>query len=329
MLKDREYPIGYLCLTLPSDQLDVNVHPQKSEVRFRNPQQIFAIVQGAVTAAVRAIRRPMQLEPFGYGASFSGAGVSGAVLDPVQQESHVRQIPAAFAVPADRVQNLFDNQHRVAENIAEYIPVTFPQELATVANFRFSSLRYVGQVLECYLICELDEHIVVVDMHAAHERVNYNKIRKARAAQQLLSQKLLIPETVRLTEEAVVTLMEQEQALQELGFDISQIAPETVSVKGVPGVVAHLDCVGLLKECAAEPLVAGWRERLDERIDHITARIACHASVRSGDLLTKQEVYALFAQLDDAELSGACPHGRPVVTQFSREMVERWFGRDR
>jgi DNA mismatch repair protein MutL len=123
--------------------------------------------------------------------------------------------------------------------------------------------------------------------------------------------------------------MEQEHLLRELGFEITEISSETLAVQGVPAVVAHLDCVALLKECAAEPLAVGWRERLEERIDHISARIACHASVRSGDLLNKQEAYALFSQLDEADLSGACPHGRPVVTQFSREMVERWLGRDR
>jgi DNA mismatch repair protein MutL len=166
-------------------------------------------------------------------------------------------------------------------------------------------------------------------MHAAHERVNYNKIRRARAERSLTTQKLLIPETVRLTEEQVVSLLEQVEALTELGFEISQTGREEVSVHGVPGVVAHLDCVSLIKECAAEPVTAGWRERLEERIDHIAARVACHASVRSGDMLTKQEAYALFTQLDDADLSGACPHGRPVVTRFSRDAVERWFGRDR
>jgi DNA mismatch repair protein MutL len=166
-------------------------------------------------------------------------------------------------------------------------------------------------------------------MHAAHERVNYNKIRRARAERKLSTQKLLIPETVRLTEEQVVQLMEQEDLLRELGFEIAPVSAETVSVKGVPAVTAHLDCVALLKECAAEPLASGWRDRLEERIDHIAARVACHASVRSGDLLNKPEVYALFEQLDEAEASGACPHGRPVVTEFSREAVERWFGRDR
>jgi DNA mismatch repair protein MutL len=359
MLKDREHPIGYLSLSLPSDQVDVNVHPQKSEVRFRHPQQIFAVVQGAVTAAVRTIRRPMQIGP-----QVDSARLSDTAPRSIGQESRFAQTAAAVAEQPYQVQNLyaqnlFDPQHsvtkpsidgntavaavgadsRVFEQAVREVPGTYREaakisvipdySISSEANFRFSNLRYIGQVLECYLVCELAERLVVVDMHAAHERVNYNKIRLARAERQVLSQRLLIPETVRLTEEAVVTLMEQEHVLCELGFEISQISAETVIVRGVPGVVAHLDCVALLKECAAEPLAVGWRERLEERVDHIAARIACHASVRSGDLLTKQEAYALFAQLDEAELSGACPHGRPVVTQFSRDMVERWFGRDR
>jgi DNA mismatch repair protein MutL len=198
-----------------------------------------------------------------------------------------------------------------------------------LSGFRFSELRYIGQTLECYLLCEHQERFVVVDMHAAHERVNYNRIRRARAERTLTTQKLLIPEVVRLTEEQVVSLLEQVEVLTELGFEIIQTSPDTLAVHGVPGVIAHLDCVALLKECAAEPVSAGWRERFEERIDHIAARVACHASVRSGDLLTKQEAYALFAQLDEAQLAGACPHGRPVVADFSREAVERWFGRDR
>jgi DNA mismatch repair protein MutL len=196
-------------------------------------------------------------------------------------------------------------------------------------TFRFSDLRYIGQALECYLLCELTGRLIVVDMHAAHERVNYNKIRKARAAGALVAQKLLIPEAIRLTEEQVVVLMEQVDVLRELAFEVTQQGMDEIIVHDVPSILAHRSCASLLKEFAVEPVVAGWRERLEERIDHMAARLACHASVRSGDAITKHEAYALFAQLDEAELSGACPHGRPCVTEFSREAVERWFGRDR
>jgi DNA mismatch repair protein MutL len=332
MLKDREYPVGYLSITLPGEDVDVNVHPQKSEVRFRHQQQVFAVVQGAVLAGVRSIKRPM------------AASFAHEVTEPRRVEAQVASVSNAAlqrtATVEYRAQNLFQpsthayesgvSEVALAEGRSEYR--SFVQEkpgLDTRRDFRFSDLRYIGQALECYLLCEYNESFVVVDMHAAHERVNYNKIRRARAEASLSTQKLLIPEIVRLTEEQVVSLLEQVEALTELGFEISQTGREQVSVHGVPGVVAHLDCVSLIKECAAEPVSSGWRERLEERIDHLAARVACHASVRSGDLLTKQEAYALFTQLDEADLSGACPHGRPVVTRFSRDAVERWFGRDR
>jgi DNA mismatch repair protein MutL len=159
--------------------------------------------------------------------------------------------------------------------------------------------------------------------------VNYNRIRKARAERTLSVQRLLIPEVVKLTAEQVATLLDQEDALKALAFEVKQVSVDSMEVTGVPGIISHLRCGDLLKEFAVEPVVEGWRERLEERVDHMAARIACHASVRSGDTMSRPEAYALFAQMDEAELAGACPHGRPVVAEFSREAVERWFGRDR
>lgn len=340
MLKDREYPVGYLSIDLPGEDVDVNVHPQKSEVRFRHPQQIFAVVQGAVLSGVRSIRRPMvspSSQPHSAHSVVSETPLSGARLQPVAQRG---EMDAATAPVEYRPQSLFQSaptSYGVApiQGSPRSRPEIFQgsqrysEPSRSRQEFRFSELRYIGQALECYLLCEHNDTLVVVDMHAAHERVNYNKIRRARAERALTTQKLLIPEVIRLTEEQVVSLCEQQEVLAELGFEIAHVDRETLAVHGVPGVVAHLNCVALIKECAAEQVAAGWRERLEERIDHIAARVACHASVRSGDLLTKQEAYALFAQLDEAELSGACPHGRPVVAQFSLDAVERWFGRDR
>ncbi len=359
MLKDREFPVGYLAISLPAPDVDVNVHPQKSEVRFRHPNQIFAVVQGAVLSAVRRIKRPMQVpmqmkmqvpQPVAENAAVAAAP---AITMRAQPLSFMQAAPAessrslqdlvreAFPEgpryqPAPQAVSSYVRQEDVAPQVAEAprMPVLAPAPAAPVAapdegEFRFSSLRYVGQVLNCYLVCELDERLVVVDMHAAHERVNYNRIRRARAEQKLTTQKLLIPESVKLTAEQVAALMDQQEALAALAFEIKQSSLDTVEIHGVPAIISHLRCGALLKELAAEPVVEGWRERLEERIDHMAARIACHASVRSGDTMSRPEAYALFAQMDEAELSGACPHGRPVVAEFSRDAVERWFGRDR
>lgn len=333
MLKDREFPIGYVVVDLPAEDVDVNVHPQKSEVRFRRPDQVFAVVRGAVLSAVRSIRKPMSTP------SFESSDVAPSEI-PAQQstgffgDSHVAAPTPPFPRFTPREPSEVRPLTALANTSTRAYQESFFSSPAPSPNgrggaFRFSDLRYVGQILECYLVCELKDKLVVVDMHAAHERVNYNKIRRARAEHTLSVQKLLIPEVVRLTSEQVTTLMEQRELLGELAFEVSEVGHDQIAVSGVPSVLSRLNCTALLKEFAAEPVVAGWRERLEERIDHIAARLACHASVRSGDLLSRHEAYALFSELDEAELSGACPHGRPVVTEFSREAVERWFGRDR
>lgn len=348
MLKDREYPVGYVSITMSPEDVDVNVHPQKSEVRFRRPDQIFAVVRGAVLTGVRSIKRPMALlqesVPVVVVAREESPRIQSktATAPSLWGHSSVMESLSMTETPSTKGLNAVvspDARVVVTSTLVNpgetysYKPtVSTPQHLFETKEpqaFRFSDLRYIGQTLECYLLCELTGRLVVVDMHAAHERVNYNRIRKARATGALVVQKLLIPEVLRLSEEQVVVLMEQEDALRELAFEVTQQGMDEIVVHGVPSILAHRSCASLLKEFAVEQVVAGWRERLEERIDHMAARLACHASVRSGDALTKHEAYALFAQLDEAELSGACPHGRPCVTEFSRDAVERWFGRDR
>jgi DNA mismatch repair protein MutL len=339
MLKDREFPVGYLAITMPPSMVDVNVHPQKSEVRFSHPDQMFAIVKGAVLSAVRGIRRPMMAPA----ASMPQVAVAASLekIPPPLPPPVVSRFEWPIPAPVQSVPAASSNvaiAEPVVRESAPFQPSFFSEPEAPrygtqsqppKQSFRFSDLRYVGQLLQCYLVCELSEKLVVVDMHAAHERVNYNKIRAARSKHSLNVQKLLIPETVRLTGEQVAALLDQSEMLRELALEIEAVNDDTIAIHGVPGVLSHLDCGALVKEIAAEPVPEGWRERLEERIDHITARLACHASVRSGDAISRVEAYALFQQLDEADTAGACPHGRPVVAEFARDSVERWFGRDR
>ena len=348
MLKDREFPIGYLSITMPAEYVDVNVHPQKSEVRFRHPDQVFAVVRGAVLAGVRSIKRPLAHAAPEVTPSNQVLAAPTPTLATPSMSTQVAPIPSRFEwpIPAPQPRVVAEPYVAPVANLAtQATPVSFQPDFfvqsptpapyvgneGEVANrdFRFQDLRYIGQLLGCYLVCEIDSRLVVVDMHAAHERVNYNKIRSARSKRALTVQKLLLPERVRLTPEQVEGLVEQGEVLRELAFELSQVNADTVEVCGVPGVLSHLDCVGVIKDIAAEPVVAGWRERLEERIDHLTARLACHASVRGGDIVNRVEAYALLQQLDEAETAGACPHGRPVVAEFPRDAVERWFGRDR
>ncbi len=349
MLKDREFPVGYIAISIPPEHVDVNVHPQKSEVRFSHPDQVFAVVRGAVLAAIRGIRRPMVVAPVIQPAPVMSAPpreeaprmIARPVPPPVVSRFDwpipTPSQPVSVAQATETIGSVAVRQVAPVE-FAPFQPSFFVHEDSSryvgvksveAPSFKFSDLRYIGQLLGCYLVCELNEKLVVVDMHAAHERVNYNKLRSARSKHALAVQKLLLPEEIRLTEEQVAALLEQGELLKELAFEVEEVNPSTIAVSGIPAVLSHLNCVALVKEIAAEPVSQGWRERLEERIDHITARLACHASVRSGDSINRAEAYALFQQLDEADIAGACPHGRPVVAEFARDSVERWFGRDR
>ena len=376
MLKHREFPVGYLVIDLPPNHVDVNVHPQKSEVRFRHPDQIFAVVRGAVLTAVRKMRKPGHVVTKAH--LIDASNVLGATENPkalysvegaqVARQAQfdgaaaVRELPIGdFAATEPQVSsvntpkppglseiatllltpsaNLDQATISKLHTVPEAKPITVQQSLLGASAFtspqresemyRFSDLRYIGQLLQCYLLCEYRDTFVIVDMHAAHERVNYNKIRLARAKHAVKTQQLLIPITLKLPSEQIVHLLDQAELLSELGFILSERSTTEIAIEGVPAILSHLNVVQVVKELAAEEVVAGWRERIEERIDHIAARLACHASVRSGDLVTREEAYALFSQLDDTELAVACPHGRPVVAHFPRLVVEQWFGRDR
>jgi DNA mismatch repair protein MutL len=223
----------------------------------------------------------------------------------------------------------------VAEQPAPVASAIPSYAVRTAANredgqFHFEELRYIGQALECYLLCEYRDELVVVDMHAAHERVNYNRVRQALQSRAgLASQALLVPTVVVLSPDQVITILELSEHLDRMGLQIREHGERTVAVTGVPLVIAHLNVQALIAEIATNELASAAKESVEKFVDHMAARVACHASIRSGDTVSREEVYALFAALDDTVLSTACPHGRPVVVSFGRAAVERWFGRDK
>ena len=339
MLKDREFPTGYVALEVSGEFVDVNVHPQKSEVRFRHPNQIFAVVRGAILSGLRGLQRPVQVGRTSTAPSMvekpqptASHDVRSSIVEgSFSAEMDVRKAPVTptpLFSQESFVRSNVDRYEAFASKNTESLSDT-GDDTTMVPAFRFSDLRYVGQILGCYLLCEWQESFVVVDMHAAHERVNYTHIREAYSRKELTPQPLLIPQIVALPYEQVNNLTEQIELIRALGFDLKEVDAQKIEIKAVPSVLSHVNCSALVRDLAAEPVVAGWQERVEERIDHIAARVACHASVRSGDAINRQEAYALFEQLDAVFMSGACPHGRPVVAQFSRDAVEKWFGRDR
>lgn len=365
-LKDREFPVGFLSLTIDPRAVDVNVHPQKSEVRFRSPQQVFVTVRDAVLAAVQEFKAPLpgsdwrivqggrrpgrasldhrtaaattpaaqSVAPSGLAASSAPPQQARFALATEGRAAMLFGMPAsgtivgnmaAAAVAAPMNQSALDR----ALTGSSAVRLVDGSELAdTAASFRFSDLRYIGQLFHCYLLCELNESFYVVDMHAAHERLNYNLIRP-RVGRSVESQQLLVPLTVELGERGAENCELHADSLREVGLEIERFGASAVLVRGVPAMLVGCDLGALVKEIAVEEIGGAAAGRFKERLDHIAARIACHASIRAGRDLDREEAYALLAAMDQCEFSAACPHGRPIVVQFTQGEIEQWFGRDR
>ena len=309
-LKGSEYPAGFVSLSLPPEDVDVNVHPQKSEVRFRAGNEVFAAVRQVVLRHTNAFTGPLQ-------PVWTAPGKPEHAAEPRPEP-----IPLAFSSPRA--------EPRPGTSVPPAELNAIPEEVPVRAEpFRFSELRYIGQALACYLFCEKDGVLYVVDMHAAHERYNYNLIRNGMRTRAVESQLLLAPLAVALSETGAHNCLEHQELLSACGFEVEPFGESTVLVRSVPAVLADSDPAPLIKEIAALELGAGPQGSVEALIDQIAARIACHASVRSGYRIEKEEAYALFAALDQSEFSSACPHGRPVVVSFRERDIERWFGRDR
>lgn len=308
-LKDREFPVGFLSLSLPGQFVDINVHPQKSEVRFSFPQKIFGAVKTAVSESIQEFKSP------------SGPAWERPSFAQVASVSVFEDTPSFLASPSPVSAAISGTQARFG--------FVFSSSEQSGFQGRYSDLVFKGQLFECYLLCESKGSFYIVDMHAAHERLNFNRIKDTKDAQARVSQALLVPVTVAVGEAGVERLLAQFETLGGYGFEIEQFAEDSVIVRAMPAMLQDHDCSALIKELAALDEPDANPAAIQTRLDYVAARIACHASVRSGRILKSDEVYALFESMDSAAFSAACPHGRPCVVQFSEKEVERWFGRDR
>ena len=318
-LKPGEFPLGVIAITLPGAFVDVNVHPQKAEVRFRESGAVFSAVYQSVLQAVRSFGAS---SPAGPGST-PGRQYSSV---PAASEIGLRSSQGAYA----GAQGSFYSTSAVGQFAAESGEVhTQRDESRCEDSIRFADLRYIGQTLECYLLCEHADSLYIVDMHAAHERINYNLLQNRLKKGGIQSQRLLMPVDVTLPETAAVNCEDHADLLSQAGFELERTGEQGIRVLAVPALIAGCDVNRLVREIAAAEMPDLAAGRLREALDHALARIACHASVRSGQSLGREEVQALFETLDNHEFSGACPHGRPVLARFARSEVERWFGRDR
>jgi DNA mismatch repair protein MutL len=321
VLERGRYPRGAVYLDLPLPLVDVNVHPQKSEVRFADPRTVsdalYSILSKALTTAFSlppanrgAWGRPQPPaaapEPSAAAPPSAGLSTVGVSADPtVSTESTT----ATISVP-----------DLIAVRDSAAAPIQPTGELL------WSSLRFIAQLRQTYLLCEGKEGIYLLDQHAAAERVNFTKLRHQYQSRTVASQALLFPVTIEVTAAESELVEAHGERIREVGLDVRVRGPETLSIHGVPRLLQRASAERLLRDLLSELSRQGGRG-FSSAVDLALATMACHGSVRAGDALSATEAQALLVALDDADFAGHCPHGRPVVTFTSWAELERKVGR--
>jgi DNA mismatch repair protein MutL len=319
VLEKGRYPLAALFLDLPGQEVDVNVHPQKLEVRFARAQEVYAAVRHVVGAAVARAPWLPAADPGRPPHAFTPpprAWPSRAADDPAGGG----RVWAAAPRPLPLRTRDADDRPPAATGAA---PAAAP---AGEPGGFFGELQYLGQLHGTYLLCQAADALVLVDQHAAHERLVYARLKAAHARRAVPQQRLLFPIPVEVGEAAAAAADRAE--LDGLGFDLEPAGRETILLRAVPEPLRDADPKPVLRELLAELAEGVPVESGDlPGVDRLLATIACHSVVRAGDVLARPAALALLAQLDGVDLRSHCPHGRPVTVRLPLGEIERRFGR--
>jgi DNA mismatch repair protein MutL len=313
VLERGRYPRGVLYLDLPPELVDVNVHPQKAEVRFADPR---ALTDALYSCLSRALASAFSLpKP----ARSAWANRPNPVPNP---EPSPTPSPSAAPTPAAPIPSRSEPPREPLISVRDHTAA--PIRPAGAINW--SSLRFVAQLRATYLLCEGPDGLYVLDQHAAAERVTFTKLRHAYQARAVPSQSLLFPVTLDVSESEAVLVEEYANQIAEVGLDVRVRGVNVLSVHGIPKLLQTASVERLVRDLLSEVSRAGGRG-FSDAVDLALATMACHGSIRAGDSLSPAEATALLRALDGADFAGHCPHGRPVVTFISYSELERKVGR--
>jgi DNA mismatch repair protein MutL len=320
LLPTGRYPVAVIFLTLPFDNVDVNVHPTKAEVRFRNANAVFGAVQRAVretlveASPVRSVALGAATE-----SRFASPGWGGSLderafarhLTPSAQENLQLDWPErptdAAATPAEMA--LEDAGQRQGS-----------------AGTRLPIMRVVGQVGAAYIITEGPDGIFLIDQHAAHERILYEQFMAAHSRKEIAAQGLVTSQTVQLPPDQATLLEAHLELLDELGFQVEPFGPNTFVIRAVPALLSRLDPAAALR-AVVEDLERGDEPLKEQEEARIILRVCKTAAVKAGQSLSVAEMEAMVQQLETCHNPHTCPHGRPTLIHLSAAQLARQFGR--
>ena len=338
------YPIAMIVVTAPPGAIDINVHPQKLEVRFADPQAVYAAVRhvvarGVASAAWRSDGAgPIHLTAIaGVAAPMVSRGSPAAPLGQ-QYAAQLRastqaQLGLGEESPRGWVARVKESVR--ARRAEEGAPVSWargtaaeraPQDVEAPSGTFFSQLRFLGQLDLTYLVCEAEGELVLVDQHAAHERVELARLEARHISNDVAVQKLLFPETREVTDDELALVIRSRELLARVGFEAEPFGDRTIALRAVPAGLRHSAPGELLGRLLADWTADGAPSD-QERIARVLAEIACHSVVRAGDRLGASEAEALLRSLDDVPVATRNPHGRPVLMRLPLADIARRFGR--
>jgi DNA mismatch repair protein MutL len=327
LIEAKKYPSVVLFVDLSRDDVDVNVHPTKMEVRFRNPRNIYDMTVEALVSALARISPDAETSD--------------------HHSESIRKLPAEYKMRVDEALKryslssgdgklffshgeVYPQKHSPEEkNIYEGDKLLREQREASRESIVFTELEYLGQFAGTYLVFTSSEGLTIIDQHAAHERVLFEKLkmRSCQKSEKMASQQLLLPEVVTLSPGDYTFLMECINILEDTGMEVEPFGANAVVVKSVPAMFSHVNAAEMIAELIDAFSDEDRRLKIQERKDMIFQFLACRGAVKANQKLSPSEVDMLCHDLDNTPFSSTCPHGRPVYVSFELKDMEKMFKR--
>lgn len=319
LARDR-HPVVVLFLDMPQEEVDVNVHPAKAEVRFRES----GLVRGMIVSALKHA-----LADAGHRASTTVSLAALGAARPASAVSYTTwQQPAAFAMGNVREAVAYNNTAYAPLLLPEQQPpMARPAEVAAVGEEHFPLGAARAQLHNTYIVAQTQDGMVIVDQHAAHERLVYERMKVALEKQGTQRQPLLLPEVVELGEPEASRLLEHTESLASFGLVVEGFGEGSIVVREIPALLGECNVQQLVRDLADDIAEFGEALSLADRLEHICGTMACHSSVRAGRSLSVPEMNALLRQMEATPHSGQCNHGRPTYVELKLSDIEKLFGR--
>ncbi|OGP09947.1 MAG: hypothetical protein A3G39_03075 [Deltaproteobacteria bacterium RIFCSPLOWO2_12_FULL_43_16] len=310
VLGQGKYPLVVLFITIAPQNVDVNVHPTKCEVRFKSPKSVYELV----SRAIEAVLAPSHVS---FLKSYERKVLTAEVREGAVNYNNASHNSSAVPLIDEGIEGGLQASQQGLEETVAYTKELF-----------FRELEVIGQLWQEYLLCEREGEFYIIDQHAAAERSAFEKLKgDYYLNRRVSSQLLLLPQKIELSLQEKEAIESSMEAITDLGFDIEPFGGNTFIVRAVPEILSGIDCRGLIKELLDDLVSSEMSFRIEGRLDAILMRIACHSVIRGKRILSHEERKALVIRLSQVDFAGNCPHGRPVIKAISKFEIEKMFKR--